>query len=412
MSKSIKTIYKLINVDHKENANKFWNGILYEDGTGRTEWGRVGYSSQSKDFPNHQVIEKKRTEKLKDGYEELKVVSEGVNVVVPNLGQKKSLLEIAKTQIKTSSSQLDDLIQRLVKSNIHNITSSTQLKFDSSTGLFQTPLGIVTPDAISDARDLLVEIKQNYSSKSKLEKLVVKYLRLIPHDIGMKFDVYNIFPNEKQIEKENDILDSLNASYDAIQDKSNSKLFKKLEEKIFNIEIDILTDKAELDRISKWFYRSNHATHGYSNVKIKNVYKLNTGFEFDDKLGNNTEVFHSTGEANLLSILKSGLRVSPPSTAYISGLMFGPGVYGAIDSSKSLQYTFGRFGGNSGASGWTFVAEFALGNTYYIKSYGGNKPKGYDSIWAKKELTGLRFDELIVPSDKQVKLKYLLEVTK
>lgn len=76
-----------------------------------------------------------------------------------------------------------------------------------------------------------------------------------------------------------------------------------------------------------------------------------------------------------------------------------------------MQYTFGRFTGNRNVdSGWLFVTEFALGNTYYIKSYGGNRPKGYDSIWAKKENTGLRFDELIVPNDNQVRIKYLLEI--
>ena len=56
------------------------------------------------------------------------------------------------------------------------------------------------------------------------------------------------------------------------------------------------------------------------------------------------------------------------------------------------------------------VMDFSLGNTYMIKSYGGSKPPGYDSIWAKKENTGLRFDELIVPTDSQVRIKYLLEV--
>ena len=56
------------------------------------------------------------------------------------------------------------------------------------------------------------------------------------------------------------------------------------------------------------------------------------------------EVFHGTSEANNLSILKSGLRVSPPATAAIAGKMFGNGVYGAINSSKSLGYTYGNWG--------------------------------------------------------------------
>jgi hypothetical protein len=230
----------------------------------------------------------------------------------------------------------------------------------------------------------------------------------------MKFDVKRIFPDTSSVQKQEDILQSLEASYKAITTiKPATDGNKPAQEQVFQVDLDVLSDNIEIERLSKWFYGSNHATHGYRNVKIQNFLKVKIHDNwngFNERLGNVKEVWHGSGEGNLLSILKSGLRVSPPSTTYLTGKMFSDGHYGALDSSKSMQYTFGRFGGNSGTSGWLFVMDFSLGNTFYIKSYGGSRPSGYDSIWAKKENTGLRFDELIVPKDNQVRIKYLLEI--
>jgi poly [ADP-ribose] polymerase len=130
---------------------------------------------------------------------------------------------------------------------------------------------------------------------------------------------------------------------------------------------------------------------------------------FDTKLGNVTEVYHGTSQANLLSILKSGLKTSPPSSAYIAGKMFGNGIYGAINSSKSLGYTFGRWGGSQGDSGWLFVCDFAMGKIHEPHGTCSRPAAGCDSVWAKSHKCGLNHDELIVYRNNQVNIRYLLE---
>jgi hypothetical protein len=151
--------------------------------------------------------------------------------------------------------------------------------------------------------------------------------------------------------------------------------------------------------------------HNYGHVKVRQVYTVNihamtNGYE--SKTVPHQEVFHGTSQANCLSILKSGLKTSPPSTAAIAGKMFGNGIYGAINSSKSLGYSLNRWGqGGVGDAGWLFICQFAMGRTKVVHSSCG-KPSDYDSIWAKAG-QGLYNDELIVYRNSQVKITHLLE---
>jgi poly [ADP-ribose] polymerase len=155
--------------------------------------------------------------------------------------------------------------------------------------------------------------------------------------------------------------------------------------------------------------------HHYDRVRVKNIYEVRIGFMdrvYDKKIGNDKEVYHGTSEANLLSILKSGLKCTPPSSAHIAGKMFGNGVYGTETSTKAMGYTFGRWGGNtSGRTGWLFICDFALGKPYYPTSYGlRSLPAGYNSCWALPGKTGLYNDEIIVYRDQQVNIRYLVEL--
>jgi hypothetical protein len=153
--------------------------------------------------------------------------------------------------------------------------------------------------------------------------------------------------------------------------------------------------------------------HSYDKVNVKEIFTITIhemANAFDNKMGNNEEVWHGTSQANCLSILKSGLKTSPPNTAAIAGKLFGAGVYGAKSSSKSLGYSLGRWGqGGTGDSAWLFVCAFAMGKVYETRAYGCSRPSGYDSIWAKASSGGLHNDELIVYKNNQVNIKYLLE---
>jgi len=398
------------------NNNKFWNADLHDDGNVFVLYGRVGYAGQAEGpFPGGQsFLDKKIKEKKKKGYIEFDGIAVESNKTTVSV--VSDVKEVAKKQIQFSSPQLEKLIERLAMSNIHNITSSTKITYDVNTGLFSTPLGIVTPASIDEARNLLALIKaQKENGKDEhFGPAINRYLMLIPHDFGMTKVQH--FVDSMDFMQELNTLDSLEASYTSFTSSvKESKVDSSVEEQIFNVKLDTLENShPDFKEIDKWFENSKRKSHGYDNVRIKNAYIVDIKDNSDafDKsgktLGNLTRVFHGTSEANLLSILKSGMKVSPPSTAYIAGKMFGNGVYGAVQSTKALGYTFGRWGGATAPSGWLFICNFAMGKMYN-PSRTGSPPSGYDSTWARAGDCGLYHDELIVYKNEQIHITHLLE---
>jgi poly [ADP-ribose] polymerase 2/3/4 len=412
ITKKIRLIYSEVG----ENSNKVWEGELYDDSSVITRWGRVGNTLDSKTFPNagEVFLLKKQKEKEKKGYTILKTLGEGIEV---KSAPVSNLHEIAMAQIAKNNPELSKILERLSKANVHNITSQTNITYNSATGLFQTPLGIITQEGIDEARNLLVNVKKAMidAKKKEMEKLTSGYLRLIPQKVGTRLTVESVFPDLDAVQKQADILDSLEASLKSVTtvtttDKTKSKIDL---EKVFAVDMDVLKDAQEQRRLEDFYQKSMKSMHGYNHIKIRQMFKVNVNemdLNFDTKLGNNVEVYHGTSQANLLSILKSGLKTSPPSTAFIAGKMFGNGIYGAVNSSKSLGYTFGRWGGSAAAdSGWLFVCDFAMGKVYEPSSTCNGPASGHDSVWAKASKVGLNHDELIIYRNNQVRIKYLLE---
>jgi poly [ADP-ribose] polymerase len=417
IKEQVKLIYSDCTGD--ENKNKVWIGILYDNNDVETQWGRIGNTLQSKRFNSvgRHYLQKKKDEKLKKGYTELHVVETVANST--KTIANSSLNVVAKRDIIVSSPELTKLIDRLVKSNIHTIVSSTTLSYNDTTGLFSTPLGVVTQHAIDEARDILAEIKLNYNNEVQLRKLTSTYLRFIPHAVGMKLNPYKIFPDgDEAIQKELNIIDSLQASYDASQTpvvKPDAK--PESSDAVFKVNLDsVAIGSPEYKMCMEFFAKTNKPQHGYQNLRVGAAYKVDINHmssNFDSgKVGKHTQVWHGSSEANLLSILKHGLKTSPPSTAYIAGKMFGNGIYGSETASKSLGYTMGRWGGSTSSSGWLFICDFAMGNPYYPTHTIQRIPAGYHSCWALPGKCGLANDELIVYQDQQVNIKYLLEIVR
>jgi hypothetical protein len=374
-------------------------------------------SLQFKVFPEkgESYLMKKKAEKLGDkkGYTEFRGIDASTPAQAAKPVAQTQLREIAKSQLlKTSHPTLDALIDRLVKANVHKITSSTNIVLNDATGLFQTPLGIVGPDAIRDARDILADtipFVQNGRYGKPLDRLVSQYLRLIPQDIGMKFDVRMILPDMAAIQKQGDLLDALDASCKTIFQAKPVANTTTQAEQVFQVDLDVETGN-EASRLEEWFEKSKKSSHGYDRIKIRNIFKVKIhDMERAFVGGNITEVFHGTSEANCLSILKSGLQTSPPSTARIAGKMWGNGIYGAINSSKSLGYTYGKWGQTTGESGWLIICKFAMGKIYYPTNRCNQPASGYDSVWARAKETGLYHDELIVYSNNRATATHLLE---
>ena len=402
------------------NNYKFWVGKLYDDDMVHANWGRVGETGDSGEWAGGQsYLDKKIKEKFRKGYTEQKTMGESIVTSTPSAPVNSGdLHSIAKSQlIKSSNPTLERLITRFVNANVHKITSSTQITYNSNTGLFTTPLGIVTMDGLVEARDLLADLaplvrKQKFGTEA--DAILCKYLRIIPQSLGMKrFSTETVVPDDNALQKQMDLIDSLESSYQATQTAATPVKTVTTQEQVFKVDLDVLTDQAERARLDRYFETSKKRMHGYDNVKVREIFKVtihDMANGFERKTTPIKEVFHGSSSANSLSILKSGLRVSPPSTAAIAGKLYGNGVYGSTCSSKSMGYTFGRWSQGCGDMGYLWICDFALGSVFYPKTYSATKPSGYDSIWAKPENTGLNNDELIVYKNSQVNIKYLVEI--
>lgn len=416
MANVVKTV-RLILVEVDTNNNKFWNGTLYDNDDVLVEWGRIGMKAQSKLHKGEGIskLEEKEREKLKKGYTHQKTIEVGKTTSSVAVVQKGDLTDIAKKQIKTGNPLLEKLIDRLVQANIHQITSSTQITFDAKTGLFSTPLGIVTKDGIDEARTILAQIK-NIGKLDKAKREISLYMRIVPQNIGMKFNPESIFGSDELLRKQSDLLDSLESSYQALQTPSPSAPTSNKQEVVFDVKLDIVGDTKDRKRISDKFHETRKSMHSSSRLDVKEIYSVcistvHAKFQEGKKVGNIMELWHGTKKANLLSILKSGLKVSPPSTAAIAGKMFGNGVYFSDQSTKSLNYAYGYWDGKYDNNCFMFLANVAMGKPYTPDSWGrGNLPRaGFDSTYAKAGVSGVMNNEMIVYNENQYDLTYLVE---
>lgn len=412
---------RLIFAEIGKNSYKQWRGVLHDNGDVQTFWGRVGETEQNKMFPGkgEAFLLKKQAEKLKKGYEAVQTIASGTTTV--KTIERGNLLDIARTQIKTNSPKLDSLIARLVQDNIHQITSSTDVSYNANSGLFETPLGIVTLDGITQARTILSEsltLIQAGDYGDAMIKQINKYLRIVPQSLGMrKLDPRNFFPDIHAIQKQNDILDSLESSFNVLSNtKENDSVSSSgITETVFKVRLETLDDEVERARILKKYKDTRKDMHVCAHLKIKEIYVVELednarAFEEGSKVGQIRELWHGTKKANLLSILKSGLKVAPPSTARIAGKMFGNGIYFAIDSTKSLNYSYGYWDGSREQNCFMFLASVAMGKHYTPRGTYESLPKaGFDSTWAKSGQSGIMNDEFVVYDDSRFKLNYLVE---
>ncbi len=398
------------------NSYKSWRAELHDDGRVISYYSAVGGTEQSKDYGHvgERFFEKKIKEKERKGYSHAKVLSDTPNIQTGGVS-KQSLADIAVSQIRHSNDAAKKLIRRLADANIHTITAATSITYNSSSGLFQTPLGIVLQEGIDEARNLLPYFLNAKSIDNQYEKNIDTYLKLIPRNKGHKLRYADVFPDKTAVQKESDLLDALENSLALVAKTPPTQKDAKPVEQVFKLRLDVLDDQYKRDRITEKFEKSKKRMHSYDNVKIREIYLIDIedyNKDFREELGQIEHVYHGSSQSNILSLLKSGILISPPATAQIAGKMFGNGVYGSQTSSKSLGYTLGRWGQSKGDSGWLVLCDFAMGKPFYPTSYGGLSkiPSGYDSCWALPGKTGLQNDELIVYKTNQIKMKYLVEV--
>jgi poly [ADP-ribose] polymerase len=413
------------------NNNKFWNITRYSNNVVATHYGRVGETGQTteKNFYSEgaaiSFYEGKCREKTGKGYVPQRTIEATgtVEMVKPS----HDLREVAKAQITSASPAALQLIEYLAKANVHSILSSTKMTYDTNRGTFSTPLGIVTQDAIDEARNLLIQISDFVAIRdqgnSTLTPLLNQYLMLIPQDIGRsRPDPYRLYPDLSSIQRQNDLLDSLEASLQMVLSAPAPTAVAGIDvapPKLFDCSLEIVEDGKEIDRIRRKYRETQQSVHLSSALDVKTVYLIEIGamrrtFEQDGaKLTNIWELWHGSKKGNLLSILAKGFVIPPQNAPHCTGRMFGNGCYFSDQSTKSLNYAAGYWDGNRDDNCFMFLANVAMGNYYVPPRSMQNLPQpGYDSTYAQANKSGVMNNEMIVYRPGQIDPVFLVEFSK
>jgi len=408
----------LIYVEVGENSNKVWRGSLLNDGTFVAEWGRVGNTLQSKHHCLGSIalaqskFERTKRQKIRKGYTEAKLVDEDTQqttVIKPD-----ELEAIASKQIKHGRDpRSKELIRYLVKSNIHQIISQTDISYNSATGGFKTPLGIVTSDAIAEAREYLIQIAATRKNNNyKLRQLLSKYLRLIPQNLGHKIDESQFY-SRQELQRQYEIVNALDAA--VTSDIGKQQVFECAIDRVPGSTVEGKKTFREINQLYKSTSNQNHLAAKY---KLRRVYKLDIpsmreAFAVQEKaIGNVKQHWHGTKASNLLSILRQGLIIPPANATQCTGRMFGNGIYGSEQSTKALNYAtnYWNASGDDEDRVFMLLCDFAMGKEYHPQSYSRNFPvRGYDSTYVAPSTASTINQESIVYSTEQINIKYLCE---
>ena len=315
---------------------------------------------------------------------------------------------------------MSSLVERLVEANKHELftASGGQLKLNTTTGVISTPIGIITKDSILKARDSLNELSvyvnsQNFTSDKFINELN-NYLMHVPQKVGhAKGWHLSFLSNSDSIEKQNSLLDQLEISSTIKIDLGVAPI-----DDIFSTKLELLTDKKETNRITAYFLKTANANHQSKHLKPVAFYKVNhpeseKAFELDGmKLSNQMELWHGTRVFNVLSILKQGLFCPPKSGTFnVTGRLFDDGIYFSDQSTKSLNYSYGYWDRNAKDNKcFMFLYDVGMGKMYTPSKTHESLPKsGYDSTFAKANVSGVLNNEFIVYRNGQAKPRYLIE---
>jgi len=442
--------FKVLHCGNVEgNNNKFYCAELQKDPRTNkyrifTHYGRLGGSGifEIREAPSgsdlyeverefEKLVEKKlkgKTKKDDDGNDRTEKY-EMVDVIAPTIGSgnirnKASAIEVKVTDFIGKleyEPPVITLLRQLKDENIHNITQATTIKVTAN-GL-ETPLGPVTNAHIDVARNALDSIR-SFMKKGKIEyssrdvlNAVNKYFSLIPR----KFVSYRISEDDyidtaDKLTNEYELLDQLET---AIQTNNTTTDDKKIKDLGFTMKL--LKDPNDLKLAADKFVKTRANNH--KNIwswKVKKVYEVlikkdrERFNKYYPKLStpNFTDLYHGSKNCNILSILCNGFIIPPVNASFVTGRMFGNGVYAASNSTKALNYSIGYWSGskNKFPNSFVFLVKFAMGKTYEVdQSCHDGAPHGYDSIHAK-EGRSLINDEWIIYNLGQATITHLLEL--
>ncbi len=425
---------KYVCTNAEDNNNKFWEYKQFADGTVITINGRVGKTSQ--EHPRKQMTQRALDALIKEkvekkGYREIKILLETMPTGPSGAAESKAAVKVAAiSQLTGGNLELTKLVERLVEANKHELfkASGGQMNIDLSTGIIQTPVGVVTKDNVIAARDHLNAMtplvqKKDFDNKKFIETLNT-YLMLVPQTVGHHRGWHHHFVvDNADLAKQTALLDQLEASADLAQARLEAakndvkKTATTTVPSLFNTKLEIVTDPKIIKECEKKYYDTLNRSHTSAALVPKRIYQVslpaaNDAFERRGaKLKNIWQLWHGTRMFNVLSILKAGL-VIPRSDAFnVCGRMFGDGAYFSDQSTKSLNYAHGYWDrGAKDNNCFMFLFDVAMGDYYTPRgSYETLPKKGYDSTYAIGGQSGVSNNEMIIYSLDQCRPRFLIE---
>ena len=395
----------LVMVTASANNNKYYKQIPHGD-TWTAEYGRIGSSSQRREYSMSQW-NSKYNEKIRKGYvDQSDLVEDLIQVQKPKQSEYK---EIENKVIAEIVERLQEMAKQAISDN-YTISSNkvTQAMVDEAqeilTGLLDIPdvdtfndmllkLFTVIPRRMGNVKDYLVKSTEDFAKIIQREQDLLDVMR---GQVVQKQIMDDTKDNDDN-KNENTILEQLGLEFDECNDK------------------DIAVIKDALGSCADRFYKA---------WKVKNV-KTQERFEKfvkENNIKNTKLLFHGSRNENWWSIINTGL-VLKPTNAVITGKMFGYGIYYAPKARKSLGYTSldGSYWvrGNS-KSGFMALMDVAYGKPYDVYSFDSKYYNfNYDRLQEAcnganclhaHEGSMLRNDEIIVYKEDQCTIRYLIEL--
>lgn len=412
----------LILVDSNNNgvdSNKFYKMAGNGDGTFTVEYGRVGATPQTKTYPMSKW-NSTLSSKLKKGYVDRSDLMQEV---------------IADSKIEDKSNGVDEfgLVQNL------SVREIVKRLWDYANKTIQSAYSVraeaVTQAMIDAAQEKIDYIAANYKNWSveEFNKNLNELFIIVPRKMKRVSDclVSNSSEYDKKLSEEQSLLDTMAgqvykpkakiADTDS-EIKASENILQKMGITMEDVTQDEITriKKAMGDSANK-FYKAWRVT----NLETEKNYQK---FTSENNIGNVKLLCHGSRNQNWFNILKMGLKIRPAG-AIATGSMFGLGIYWSNPEkykggvAKSIGYT--SLGGY-----WTrdyqncgFLAFFdvAIGDSvdaysfdskyysYNLDRLKKDNPKAW-SLWAHGNTSMLRNDEIIVYDDRQMTIRYLVEI--
>jgi poly [ADP-ribose] polymerase len=400
------------------DSNKYYrmtpNGDIFT-----VEYGRVGAAPQTKTYPMSKW-NSTLSSKLKKGYVDRSDLMQEV---------------IVDSKVEDKSNGVDEfgLVQNLsVREIIKRLWDYANKTIQSA---YSVRAEAVTQAMIDAAQEKIDYIAANYKNWSveEFNKNLNELFIIVPRKMKRVSDclVSDSSEYDKKLSEEQSLLDTMAGQvYKPKAKIADTDSEIKASESILQ-KMGITMEEATKEDIAKIkkamgdsagkFYKAWRVT----NFETEKNYQK---FTSENNIGNVKLLCHGSRNQNWFNILKMGLKIRPAG-AIATGSMFGLGIYWSNPEkykggvAKSIGYT--SLGGY-----WTrdyqncgFLAFFdvAIGDSvdaysfdskyysYNLERLKKDNPKAW-SLWAHGNTSMLRNDEIIVYDDRQMTIRYLVEI--